>query len=332
MSDRRILAICIFISLLLHLAAALLLDRVRLSVPPSDEVVVVDLADLPRSPDFLPPEPGVLEGVSKPPQPSQEAMTGTVPDRPVDTGAKPEKSFPAVTKPPQETPREKQTVKTPIAEEKAAGEPVVGKARDHERGDSDEKKKPAEPPKKEPSPAVNIEKKPDVSAPGSGKPKKLKELTPTLGRIVMAERERGGRGDGDSSGVAVGTGGKAAAKGEISEERGGAHLTPLNAPEIKYISYFASIKRKIELVWTFPDAAKRAGIQGDVVVNFAIARNGELESAEIVRSSGHRVLDEEALDSIRRSAPFNPIPAEYSIPTLEIRAHFVYEIHNLRLR
>src|SRR4030067_223225 len=162
----------------------------------------------------------------------------------------------------------------------------------------------------------------------------LREITPSLGKMVIAKADPGtGRGEGTSSGNAVGTGGKAVEKGAISEERGGgAHLTALNAPEIQYISYFASIKRKIELVWQYPHDAATAGIQGELTVDFVIGRNGGLESLELLQCSGDKNLDDEALGSIRKAAPYNPIPVHYEIPNLRIRAHFIYEMHTVRIR
>lgn len=176
-----------------------------------------------------------------------------------------------------------------------------------------------------------------LQAPEPGKaeePRPLRELTPTLGKMVLARIEPGaGRGQESSKGTAAGTGGKASEKGEIVEERGGgAHLTSLNAPEVQYISYFAGIKRKIELVWQYPYDAQVAGVQGDLIVEFVIGRNGKLAGITLVRGSGHRILDDEALGAIRKAAPYDPIPAQYAIPDLKIRGHFIYEMHSLRIR
>jgi protein TonB len=153
--------------------------------------------------------------------------------------------------------------------------------------------------------------------------------------MVMAREEpSGGRGQGAAAGNAVGTGGKATGEEGVTEEGGGGfRLTSLNAPEVQYISYFASIKRKIELVWQYPYEAAAAGIQGELTLDFVIARSGTVNSIELVRGSGSKVLDDEAIRSIRKAAPFDPIPAQYKIPSLQIRGRFVY-VHGgaLRLR
>jgi len=172
-------------------------------------------------------------------------------------------------------------------------------------------------------------------APGSAPSKSLRDLTPSLGKMVMAREEpSGGRGQGATAGNAVGTGGNATGKEGVTEEGGGGfRLTPLNAPEVQFISYFASIKRKIELVWQYPYEAAVAGIQGELTLDFVIARSGAVDSIELVRSSGSKILDDEAIRSIRKAAPFDPIPTQYKIPSLQIRGRFVY-VHGgaLRLR
>jgi len=153
--------------------------------------------------------------------------------------------------------------------------------------------------------------------------------------MVMAREEpSGGRGQGAPAGDAVGTGGKATGEEGVTEEGGGGfRLTPLNAPEIQYISYFASIKRKIELVWQYPYEAAAAGIQGELSLDFVITRSGALDSITLVRSSGSKILDDEAIRSIRKAAPFDPIPAQDKIASLLIRGRFIY-VHGgaLRLR
>jgi TonB family protein len=182
---------------------------------------------------------------------------------------------------------------------------------------------------------AKTEPAPPPATPQSAPSMSLRDLTPSLGKMVMTrEAPSGGRGQGAPAGSAVGTGGKATGEEGVTEEGGGGfRLTPLSAPEVQYISYFASIKRKIELVWQYPYEAAAAGIQGELTLDFVIARSGTVNSIELVRGSGSKVLDDEAIRSIRKAAPFDPIPAQYKIPSLQIRGRFVY-VHGgaLRLR
>ena len=305
MPSRRLFLTCTCVSVLLHLLVLWLAYQFPSMAPRPEEVMEIDLSDLPRSTDFLPPEPGILQGRPPLPVPTPEARTrpspppvpeGRVPDLAVKPDLPPEESF-------------------PIPAPKAETAPEAGTA---------------------PKAGTAPEAKGGQTGPSPPAPSKsVRDLTPSLGKMVMAREEpAGGRGQGAASGSAVGSGGKATGEEGVTEEGGGGfRLTPLNAPEVQYISYFASIKRKIELVWQYPYEAAAAGVQGELMLDFVIARNGRVDSIEMVRSSGSKILDDEAIRSIRVAAPFDPIPAQYKIPSLLIRGRFVY-IHGggLRLR
>jgi protein TonB len=310
------------LSVLLHLLVLWLAYRFPSTVRRPEEVMEIDLSDIPRATDFLPAERGILEGRPPRPAPSPKAekgasappvLQGRVPDLPVKPDLPPEESFPINAR-----------KAGPAAEAKGAPGPQ-GK----EGGGREAKAEPA------PSPVTPQSAPGKSGAPRSAPSKSLRDLTPSLGKMVMAREEAsGGRGQGAAAGNAVGTGGKATGEEGVTEEGGGGfRLTPLNAPEVQYISYFASIKRKIELVWQYPYEAAVAGIQGELTLDFVIARSGTVNSIELVRSSGSKVLDDEAIRSIRKAAPFDPIPAQYKIASLQIRARFVY-VHGgaLRLR
>ncbi len=322
MPSRRLFLTCAGVSVLLHLIVLWLAYRFPSPVRRPEEVMEVDLADLPRATDFLPPERGILEERPPRPAPSPNAgkrvpappvPQGRVPDLPVKPDLPPEESFPV-----------KAPNAAPAAEAKGAPGPQ-GK----EGGGRESRAEPA------PSPATPQSAPGKSVDPRTAPSKSLRDLTPSLGKMVMAREEpSGGRGRGAGAGNAVGTGGKATGEEGVTEERGGGlGLTALNAPEVQYISYFASIKRKIELVWQYPYEAAAAGIQGELTVDFVIARSGAVDSVQLVRSSGSKILDDEAIRSLRKAAPFDPIPAQYKIPSLQIRGRFVY-VHGgaLRLR
>jgi protein TonB len=316
MPENRTIAYCIALSILAHLTALFIGSLVPWTARKGESVMVVDLADIPRAQDFLPPRPGMLEGnplkpqeAKKPPREKAQGrepvpprmMTGRVPDLPVNPALPPEESFKQAR--PAETPAESPAKTAPQPAERIMDKPG--------------------------SPAKSDAGGPAPSgAPGSsGKP--IKDLNPSLGKMVIAMGKTTGPGSGTGSGNAVGTRRKAGDKGGIVEEGGGARLTALNAPEIQYISYFAGIKRKIELVWGYPAGAN--GIEGDVIIDFVIARNGRLESVNIIRGSGHKALDDEATGAIRKASPYSPIPAEYKIANLQIRAHFFYTVTHTRI-
>lgn len=77
-------------------------------------------------------------------------------------------------------------------------------------------------------------------------------------------------------------------------------------------AYLDAWKQKIERIGTlnYPPEA-RGKLYGAVVIFVELrAEDGSLYSAEISRSSGHKILDQAALRILRMSAPFGAIPSE----------------------
>lgn len=104
----------------------------------------------------------------------------------------------------------------------------------------------------------------------------------------------------------------------------------LDSREPKYISYFTSIKRAIELVWDYPEPALRHGLQGKLVLEFTILGNGNLKGTRLIRSSGFSVLDQEAVRAVKAASPFHPIPSWIGRTRLDVIASFEY--HDNRLK
>lgn len=113
---------------------------------------------------------------------------------------------------------------------------------------------------------------------------------------------------------------------------GGDAAIALNTRDPQYITYFSSIKRNIEFVWEYPEPALRYGLQGKLLLQFTILATGELESAQIIRSSGSNLLDHEALRAMKAAAPFRPIPPWIDKKRLTITASFEYLDNRLNYR
>lgn len=69
------------------------------------------------------------------------------------------------------------------------------------------------------------------------------------------------------------------------------------------LSWLAAHKR-------YPSAAIRQNQQGECVLRLTIHRNGKVIDSSIERSSGHAMLDREALAMVRRANPFPPAPSD----------------------
>jgi len=98
----------------------------------------------------------------------------------------------------------------------------------------------------------------------------------------------------------------------------------LDTKELKYLSYFAHIKRRIEQVWTYPPGAIANGLQGQLHLKFVLRNDGEVKTVELLRSSGYKVLDKEAWDAVVNAGPFGPFPPMIPDNELHITARFTY--------
>lgn len=93
----------------------------------------------------------------------------------------------------------------------------------------------------------------------------------------------------------------------------------------KLAPYLDAWRRRVERVGTvnYPSAAQRQGMTGNPVIEVAIGRDGKLQSAKIVRSSGHAEIDAASLDILRLASPFDPFPPELASDYRVMR--FAYE-------
>ncbi|MEM0953447.1 MAG: TonB family protein [Pseudomonadota bacterium] len=88
-------------------------------------------------------------------------------------------------------------------------------------------------------------------------------------------------------------------------------LTSLSARAAEDAAYLHNWRSKVEAVGNryYPTASSRYGIYGDLRLLVAIRYDGEIDTIEVLSSSGHAVLDEAAIRIVRLAAPFEPFPA-----------------------
>jgi protein TonB len=98
----------------------------------------------------------------------------------------------------------------------------------------------------------------------------------------------------------------------------------LDTNEFKYISYNRWLKIKIESVLKYPELAARAGYQGNLYIEFTILKDGSLEGVEIMKSSGFKTLDDEAIRAIRSSEFFQPLPDSWNLDHYTIHAQVLF--------
>ncbi|MBN2701760.1 MAG: energy transducer TonB [Methylohalobius sp. ZOD2] len=100
----------------------------------------------------------------------------------------------------------------------------------------------------------------------------------------------------------------------------------------KYVAtaYERAWQEKVERIGNlnYPDEARRKGLSGSLVVSVWVNREGKMEKIKILRSSGHRVLDDAAIRIMRLAAPFSPFPDELAAQADEIVITRTWKFYN----
>jgi len=116
--------------------------------------------------------------------------------------------------------------------------------------------------------------------------------------------------------------------GGLKGGRGGieGEAIPLDTPEPKFQDYFNQVRERIKSKWIYPYEASSRGIEGELQIEFGIAKSGELQFIERRRSSGTEILDDYAMRAIQLASPFPPVPDAISKGGLPINGIFRYHI------
>ena len=82
------------------------------------------------------------------------------------------------------------------------------------------------------------------------------------------------------------------------------------AQEYRFAHYVENWRHRIERIGNlnYPEEARMRRIYGSLQLTVAIKADGEVESVEVNRSSGYRILDQAAIRIVRLAAPFNRFP------------------------
>lgn len=120
-----------------------------------------------------------------------------------------------------------------------------------------------------------------------------------------------------------------------------ADLTPAELPElsssspesweadsaVSVSSYISEVFARISQAKQYPEVSRRLGHEGQVVVGFAIKRDGGLDSGTlVVNPSPYSMLNRAACQSILRSAPFPPLPGCIRCELLKLKVRILYEL------
>jgi periplasmic protein TonB len=124
------------------------------------------------------------------------------------------------------------------------------------------------------------------------------------------------RGDGDRGSG----GGPGASLALVTPGAGGSGVAP---PE--YGAYLRQFRQRVQESLVYPLAARRQGLGGTVELHVWLEATGRVRDVQVARSSSHRVLDDAAVEAIRR---LGPVPFPESLPRrpLLVRIPLVYEL------
>jgi protein TonB len=91
--------------------------------------------------------------------------------------------------------------------------------------------------------------------------------------------------------------------------------------------FVRTIKRRIEESKSYPQLARDARLEGRVVVRFTIMQDGQLaERPRLVTSSGADVLDNAAIEAIKRATPFPALPNSLGRESLQLRLPMSFQL------
>ena len=83
-------------------------------------------------------------------------------------------------------------------------------------------------------------------------------------------------------------------------------------------AHFAYIKDLIHRHLVYPAKARKMGWEGKVITSFIVSSGGNVRDVRISKSSGYRILDDNAVKAVKDASPFPkpPVEAQIIIPIL----------------
>ena len=102
--------------------------------------------------------------------------------------------------------------------------------------------------------------------------------------------------------------------------------------EYKYAAYLEGWRRKVEQIGNinYPQEARRNQLYGNLILRTAVRADGSVEQIQVLRSSGHEVLDQAAIHIVELAAPFAPFPPDIAAETdvLDITRTWQFQRNN----
>ncbi|WP_457584127.1 TonB family protein [Ensifer canadensis] len=151
------------------------------------------------------------------------------------------------------------------------------------------------------------EEKPEIVEPKKEKVEKPEPKKDPLKKKKVTRKKSGDKGEqaqsqvkGKADGLENAKAATASGQGKVSSAEGNA----------SFDNYKGKVRTKVNRKHRYPAQARRQGITGTATVSFVVSADGGLSGLRLAGSSGSPILDQAALETVRRAAPFPPIPAD----------------------
>jgi len=98
-----------------------------------------------------------------------------------------------------------------------------------------------------------------------------------------------------------------------------------SSDDVNFGPYMRELQRRIKRNWHPP----RGNENRSVVLLFKVSKDGRLLKLTINRSGGNTESDESAIEAVKMSAPFRPLPSEYQGNDIDIQFKFDYNVFSI---
>lgn len=109
---------------------------------------------------------------------------------------------------------------------------------------------------------------------------------------------------------------------------------PVNTPSISddnikdpVLKYSKIVQKLILNDFSYPDQAKEAGFQGTVKLCLKLSHQGDLLDLKVKDPSGYQVLDNDALNTAKKAAPYPPFSPEITEKEMWVDIPIVYQLN-----
>lgn len=91
--------------------------------------------------------------------------------------------------------------------------------------------------------------------------------------------------------------------------------------------YLGTLQGLIASAKKYPESARKSGQEGKVTVQFTVMKNGTVKNIQLASKSNYADLNEEAIEAVKRAAPFSGLPDEIDKPFLDIILPFRFRLN-----